>query len=641
MSSMHPLHPSTLDKFLPLLPSSRRTLQRLRKEDKEFELIQDTNELMDVILPVCLSRPNVYFLLSETLSKWILRIESIDDESDLDTVLSSIQTYDDDESIMSMASNNNVSPIRQQPRYSVSFATPQIDEEKEERAYPTMRQQRTQQHSSGDNSDSWALIRQSQRRLTSTRSSLADDLEKFAEMYGSDFDDSIDEEDEHSNSTIEEEERDSDDDGSLCSTSEDALERAAQLNSAFDVNFSPSRSQNNNYHDKNVDRKQCRRLDFRKEDQELYDLLQKSKRRLSIVPTNENKEETTSKLCDFYDVDDSTKAFTRRKSSKIITNLPFLKNKEKKDSSRAQAKQNEEKIKKKNIAISKSGRFLSQQQMEDLASSHNTIEELKVDIRFVRNELWNVAAEKCTRRRVRDTINTLLHQLESDTRIYNSIRRSKDQRFQNEWNSHKDLFLQLLDYIEARIILVKQGTNHNSRSSFYEHITGESKTADEGYHPYAHVYNQVLSQYLAHTRTSSKENEQSNHYRWKRPERPTSDIRQKDVEMVEELLSVIASSEAQQHQKHQQQEYSSNFDAASTRVLAVLKSIHEDCMTDVQRLKEIEIEEQRKAQREEERQRAKRRFKKRSTRASFATLSINAKQQLLGEKVLVDALTDF
>jgi len=73
-----------LPSYKSLFPSS--------SQRRRIALLRDTEEMMDVILPMCYARPNIYSQLSETLSKWILELEEIDDEAALKNILMDVQS---------------------------------------------------------------------------------------------------------------------------------------------------------------------------------------------------------------------------------------------------------------------------------------------------------------------------------------------------------------------------------------------------------------------------------------------------------------------------------------------------------------------------------------------------------------------
>jgi len=433
--------------------------------DYQMELIKDTEEMMDVILPLCHTRPNVYHHLSEKLSRWILEIEEIDDEATLENILMSVESKYSDIAV----EGDRKSRYHVNPELTTAYSD-------------TFTQSNTE-------------------RTT-----------------GSSF--------------------------SSCSNSSDDDYYSNKENN----NFTPKiRSNSTNLlltSPKPMGKRRCRARHF--SDGCLY-----------------------------------------TKNNTALRSETFL--------SRGQVK------------------FLS-------TATCNTIDHIKLDLIFLKHELQNVVKKHS---RIRDTVRDLIRQLESDIAVWAAIRRNKDRGYEKEWNSERDLLLQILNDLEEKIFVARR---NSSKSNFYQQIMSDN----ECHYPHANIYNQVLTQYLSHTRplqsydTGHYNNvvNSDDHSRWKRPERPTSQIRWNDVQVVDEILSKIPRDD----------EDNSKF-AASYRVCMLLLNIRERCHEEAEAFTKVELELARQRRVELERRQEMRLFKKRNkrTRMSFAALPAEAKRRLLGQ----------
>jgi len=206
-----------------------------------------------------------------------------------------------------------------------------------------------------------------------------------------------------------------------------------------------------------------------------------------------------------------------------------------------------------------SGSIASQQEKEQ-QSSQKTLEDIQQDLLFLKQILNddnnNNAKVIITRRRVRETFHVLIRQLKSDIRIAKKIQRNKRKQYQNQWKDESHLLLLILN-----------------------HLDNNTKEDNGGGASSNHIYNQVLTKYQTHAGSLPTT---SNRCSWKRPQRPTSQGRWKDVQTLDDLMYMMEDSIDRNIDNHSKL-------IASQRVCEFLCTLREDCKTEAKSLLNMEI----------------------------------------------------
>jgi len=199
------------------------------------------------------------------------------------------------------------------------------------------------------------------------------------------------------------------------------------------------------------------------------------------------------------------------------------------------------------LSIGEDKRFL----IEFLSgTTSNTIHELLLDLVFLKKEKWLYPIGNNSLR-IRETIQKFCKELESDIVVFESLRRKESK----DWKTERDLLLSILIDLEERIHHEFNHRRQNRQMNTIFHQLND----DSHHYPYANVYNQILTRYLSHTRSLDSNNNNTcsytttittttatknqHYFRWKRPERPTSQVRYDDIHIIDDILTTLMSAD--------------------------------------------------------------------------------------------------
>jgi len=194
-------------------------------------------------------------------------------------------------------------------------------------------------------------------------------------------------------------------------------------------------------------------------------------------------------------------------------------------------------------------KYSSKSSDEKKASNNTyTLDAIQQDIIFLKQMLGdkknnNNVSIVITRRGVRQCIHNLIKQLKSDIHVYHKIQRKKKKQYKNQWKEECRLLVFVLNKLED------DETNN-------------------------HIYNQVLTHYQSRAGGSNRS--------WKRPQRPTSELRWKDVQILDDLIDIIA------YLTENNKIDDNSKVVASQRVREVLFNLRENCRKEAKTMTSIE-----------------------------------------------------